>query len=511
MESKLEALLLNDCDFAELEKEFDQYCPFEALGMVRSEVRHGNYLAYLLNPGRPHGFTTQILRSFLMCIAQHCSSTESGLGLKPLDVHLLDIDQADVRREWRNIDLIIVLRSAKVVIPIELKIDSVQGFDQLERYRKIVEQEWPKSDDWRHINVFLTKHEEDPVDAENWEPLRIADLVEHLEILANQPNENPASTMFRAYLRMLRRHHLEDRRLEEIARKLWAQHGEALGFLADRRPDEVGNLFDALKDQKSDFIKALADDGVEVALDADYKTIIRFAFLNWDSLPNFKGAHWTDSKRFILLELKREGKKINAYLYLGPGEESSRQNYVSLLEKCRLHRPSSRAGKDWMCLAKKEMLGEQFDDEAEMSALIENVFKSLRLFARRVFDHFDPILDQLREQKEPAMIQPAALFKDNLQLLPPIEGLARIDLVDLAGTIVTTIENQPGKQGSLAVYQYLQQSFGILDKQAAAHALDIFAEHTADARSRPGAHPNIDRLLDIIGGGAPLNIQVVAR
>ena len=109
------------------------------------------------------------------------------------------------------------------------------------------------------------------------------------------------------------------------------------------------------------------------------------------------------------------------------------------------------------------------------------------------------------------MIQPTASFKDNLQLLPSIEGLARIDLIDRAGTIVATIENQPGKQGSLAVYQYLQQCFGVLNSEAADHALAIFAEHTADAKNRPGAHPNIDRLLDIIDGAAPLNIELVAR
>ncbi|MDE1160258.1 MAG: DUF2322 family protein [Neorhizobium sp.] len=109
------------------------------------------------------------------------------------------------------------------------------------------------------------------------------------------------------------------------------------------------------------------------------------------------------------------------------------------------------------------------------------------------------------------MIQPTDSFKDNLQLLPSVEGLARIDLIDPSGEIVATIENQPGKQGSLAVYQYLQQSFGMLDKDASTHALDIFAEHTADARNRPGAHPNIDRLLDIIDGAVPLSIRLVAR
>lgn len=107
------------------------------------------------------------------------------------------------------------------------------------------------------------------------------------------------------------------------------------------------------------------------------------------------------------------------------------------------------------------------------------------------------------------MIQPTASFKDNLQQLPSVEGLARINLIDPAGMIVATIENQPGKQGSLAVYQHLQQCFGMLDLEAATYALDIFAEHTADAKERPGAHPNIDRLLDIINGAAPLRIQLV--
>jgi len=108
-----------------------------------------------------------------------------------------------------------------------------------------------------------------------------------------------------------------------------------------------------------------------------------------------------------------------------------------------------------------------------------------------------------------AMIEPGAAFKDNLQHLPAIDGVERIDLVDVQGTIVASIENQPGKQGSLAVYHYLKQAFGSLDARAAEHALLVFAEHTSDARNRPGAHPNIDRLFPIAAGGAPLGIEVI--
>nr|WP_311527047.1 DUF2322 family protein [uncultured Ralstonia sp.] len=107
------------------------------------------------------------------------------------------------------------------------------------------------------------------------------------------------------------------------------------------------------------------------------------------------------------------------------------------------------------------------------------------------------------------MIQPTNVFKDNLAQLPAIDGIQRIDLVDSQGAVVADIENKPGKQGSVAVYHYLQQAFGQLDAEAAEHGLAVFAEHTIDARSRPGAHPNVDRLLAIVAGAPALRINVV--
>ena len=107
------------------------------------------------------------------------------------------------------------------------------------------------------------------------------------------------------------------------------------------------------------------------------------------------------------------------------------------------------------------------------------------------------------------MIQPSSVFKDNLALLPSIDGIERIDLVESNGDVVASIENKPGKQGSLAVYHYLREVFGSLDAKAAEHGLAVFAEHTIDARNRPGAHPNVDRLITIADGGEALRIDVV--
>ncbi|MGJ8605347.1 MAG: DUF2322 family protein [Marivita sp.] len=107
------------------------------------------------------------------------------------------------------------------------------------------------------------------------------------------------------------------------------------------------------------------------------------------------------------------------------------------------------------------------------------------------------------------MKQPVSSFKENLQTLPSIDGIERLEMMDAAGNVVASIENQLGKQGSLAVYQYLFATYGVLNAEAATHGLAVFAEHTEDARNQPGAHPNIDRLLEIQGGGASLTIRLV--
>lgn len=108
------------------------------------------------------------------------------------------------------------------------------------------------------------------------------------------------------------------------------------------------------------------------------------------------------------------------------------------------------------------------------------------------------------------LIQPTASFKENLSLLPSIEGVGRIELANPAGDVVASIENALGKQGSLAVYQYLYHAFGALNAESAEHGMAVFAEHTEDAKNRPGAHPNIDRLIAIAAGAETFSIKVIA-
>jgi len=103
-------------------------------------------------------------------------------------------------------------------------------------------------------------------------------------------------------------------------------------------------------------------------------------------------------------------------------------------------------------------------------------------------------------------------FSETLQTLPAIDHLAGLQLRDPQGAVVATLDNRPGQAGSVAVYHALAQRHGTLNAAAALDGLTLYAEHTADAHTFPGKHPNIDRLVAIASGALPpLTVQPVPR
>ena len=94
-------------------------------------------------------------------------------------------------------------------------------------------------------------------------------------------------------------------------------------------------------------------------------------------------------------------------------------------------------------------------------------------------------------------------FKEILDTLPAADHLRGLDIVDASGAVVHHIPAAPGKMGSLRVYHALAQRFdGALSPEAVQQGVDWFAEHVADARANPGAHPNIELLLNDSAGQA---------
>jgi cellobiose-specific phosphotransferase system component IIB len=100
--------------------------------MVRQEIRHSSFLAFLLNPSASHRMGDIFLKTFLKRLLVEANNAT----VSPIEVDIADLADTEVRREWRNIDILLVSPTSQIVCAIENKVDSGEHSDQLQRYRK---------------------------------------------------------------------------------------------------------------------------------------------------------------------------------------------------------------------------------------------------------------------------------------------------------------------------------------------------------------------------------------
>ena len=196
-----------------------------------------------------------MLRAFLTEVSRSIGPSNA---LSRLDFHAADLDRADVKREYKDFDLCVVLPSIMAVVVVELKIRSSQHGNQLSRYRDAAKAEWPTKNGWKHLFIFLRPNEEAAEDPD-WIEVDFNQLVTTLEYVAAKRLESaPAAKLLLSYVAMIRRVHMQDETLEYLAFRIWKKHRLALQFLMQREPDVVQDLLNWLKEESKDFAKELS-------------------------------------------------------------------------------------------------------------------------------------------------------------------------------------------------------------------------------------------------------------
>ena len=145
---------------------------FDILKISRTEIRHSNMLGWLLNPNENHGLGDALLKSILPDVVRADSSRYDVF-----ETLLMDLYSFSVYREWKNIDLLLISSTERCAIAIENKIGSHEHDNQLARYRKTLESDYPQ---YRKIYLYLTPDGEEPSDAENWSTLTYESVMESL-------------------------------------------------------------------------------------------------------------------------------------------------------------------------------------------------------------------------------------------------------------------------------------------------------------------------------------------
>lgn len=363
--------LLDDPEFQAINQRFGRFNLFEAVGGVRRELGHSNFLAFLLSPNRPHGLGSEPLRRVLRCIVE--ALPKEKRPLRALDIVTGDLDDAVIFRERDNIDLLIELRELKLVVCIENKVGAKASPGQLQKYADIVRRTFP---DQRHIFVFLTPDGADP-ENDSYIAVTYTDLARVVEGLLGTELQSPeVEIILRHYLEMLRSHVVQDEELKEIALKIYERHREALNFIFECRP-EPGSLLG--------FVSDLLKKEPNLELDRQISSIARFVPQAWKSIPALNGCPpdtWTKTGRNIIFEIK--SFKTEAYdfsdrillaLILGPSDPKLREHFFSLARaNPKLFVGSGGAiGKQWATIFSKELLSRaaarNMDDDQKVAEL----------------------------------------------------------------------------------------------------------------------------------------------
>ncbi len=314
---KIESLL-QDPDFREISNQRSSFNIFEAVGSVRSELKHSNFLAHILAPSRPHGLGQLALKTFLRAILASFPNAEHSLLSLELDVE--DIGDAVVYRERLHIDLIVEIPSKKVVFAIENKVGSKVGDGQLERYESILARVYPH---YRRIFVLLTPEDVTP-DHDQYIGFTYSQVITALQQVVTDPVEPvPSATLLiiNHYIDLLRRYVVTDERLRELALKVYERHREAIQFISKCNEEANGVL---------STIKQHIESTQDLVLDKCGKSIVRFVSQEWDdrlTLLACASDKWTATGRGLLFEIKTyTGKpgRVNLSLILGPCEPDAR-------------------------------------------------------------------------------------------------------------------------------------------------------------------------------------------
>lgn len=137
--------------------ERNKYNVFDILNINRQELRHSDFLAFLMNPIRSGEIGRQFLHNFLTLL----SKDYPELGLDFFNMFYCDFEKVIVKREYKQIDILLDVNlsnsNKKYIIAIENKIDSGEQFydnkdvmGQLVKYKNIVDSEYNN-----HIPIYL--------------------------------------------------------------------------------------------------------------------------------------------------------------------------------------------------------------------------------------------------------------------------------------------------------------------------------------------------------------------
>lgn len=356
----LEEFIINNKNLEHLENIVNDFNIFTSLNLINNEIRHSNFLSWIMNPKENHNLKDYFLSSLLKVISMRASS----LGINAPSI--FDIDnwsfiETEVLREWRNIDILIKDDNHKLICVLENKIYSKEHSGQLRRYKEIVEEEYP---DYQKIFVYLTI-EGDEASEDEYLPISYHDIIKIITYIIENKSysiEKDILIFISHYQEMFRRYIMENSEIQEICRKIYNRHKKALDLIFEYKPDLLMEIKECL-------IEIIENDS-DLILDFSSKSYIRFIAKRLDFIPR-KGEGWTKSKRILLFEFKNNPNGVGLYLIIGSGPKEIREKLYKIVQNnLKLFNVANRRFTgQWFSIYKKSIIKAKNYEDKDILAI----------------------------------------------------------------------------------------------------------------------------------------------
>lgn len=342
---------------------------FDILKITRTEIRHSNMLSWLLNPSENHGLGDSIIRGFIQYV-----TTTFPDNIDVFDTLLMTCHDFTIQREWRNIDILAVSSNEKFVLCIENKIDSGEHDNQLNRYRKIVEDTYP---DYGKMYIFLSPEGVEASETEHWCSMSYQDVLSIIENARKKIKLLPdVELLINNYIDAIRRDIVGDERLVQICAEIYAKHKKALDLIFENKPDralEVSNIL------KSWAIEKTKNGEIEVVLDKCSKSFIRFKTkIMSEILPDSKeeNSGWNTKNHYFYEIRNFDGGAFLLSLALSSKNLSDEE--MNICNKINEHFPSKQQKENWQWRTPFTTKQVKVDEEVSEDKIFEQLDKKLQ-------------------------------------------------------------------------------------------------------------------------------------
>jgi hypothetical protein len=320
--AELERFVVENDELLQLEQLIGRFNIFDSLGIVRTEIRHSNFLAWLLDPNESHGQGSLFLNAVLMDLLRQ--SPPALRPFSPIQLDGAEMSGVQIRREYRSIDVLIECDDPRFVIVIENKIDSREHSNQLRRYRKTV------SELYGNVPtqfVYLTREGDEPSD-DGWTIYTYRDIHQTLSRVrrANEGNIGAdVLTFLDHYLNMIGSRFMDDPEIDELCKTIYKNHRRAIDLIIER----VGPSSAAT-------IRAIAE---EVKNLPDWKVILSTTHLlrlmptSWQNmLPPVGRLKVFPSHSWLVVTFRVTSKQCSNYVTVAPTNDAKlRRDVISRL------------------------------------------------------------------------------------------------------------------------------------------------------------------------------------